>query len=100
MGRRREEHHRYIDITIVIQPEDGMYAAYCNELGTVSCGDTIDEAFRNILEAVELHLNALEDLGERPRFFRERGIKLKTAPRPRSVPRRNSLRYRGFFFSP
>ncbi len=85
---------RYIDLTFVISEEDGQYAAYCLELGTASCGDTLDEAVKNINDAVALDLNTLEDTGERARLFRERGIKIKVyrgakraVPVKRAVPR-------------
>lgn len=72
---------KYIEVTFIIEPADGQFAAHCQELGTASCGDTVEEAVANLREAVQLHLNALEELGERPRFFRERGI----APKSRHI---------------
>jgi predicted RNase H-like HicB family nuclease len=33
-----------------------MYVAKCSEVGTVSQGDTIDEAIANLKEATELYL--------------------------------------------
>ena len=67
---------QYILLTLEIKKEDGQYAAYCRELGTATCGDTLDEAQDNIVQAVILDLNTLEDIGERDRFFKERGIKV------------------------
>lgn len=67
---------QYILLTLEITKEDGQYAAYCRELGTATCGDTLDEAQANIVEAVMLDLNTLEEIGERARFFKERGIKV------------------------
>lgn len=69
---------KYIEVTFIIEPADGQYAAVCQELGTASCGDTVEEATQNLREAVALHLKALEELGERPRFFQERGITSKS----------------------
>ncbi len=68
---------RYITLTLVIKEADGQYAAYCTELGTASCGDTLDEAFENIKEAITVDLNALEEIGEREQFFNEHGIEIK-----------------------
>ena len=48
-------------LTQVVTEEDGQYVSHCPELGTVSCGSTIDEAFANLEEAIEVHLNALEE---------------------------------------
>jgi len=55
---------------------DSRWLAECRELGTASYGDTPEEARERIVEAIELHLNALERYGERERFFAERGIKM------------------------
>jgi predicted RNase H-like HicB family nuclease len=70
----------YIALTFKIIEEEGQYSVVCEELGTASCGDTIDEAMKNIREAVVVDLNALEQVGERNRFFRERGIRMHAQP--------------------
>ena len=54
-----------IQLTQVVEREGGQFAAHCPELGIASCGDTIEEAFANIHEAILLHLGMLEDLGDR-----------------------------------
>jgi len=77
------EGQKYIELTYVIAEEDGQFASHCEELGTASCGKTLDEALENLRDAVDLHLNTLEKLGERARFFRERNIRLKTYHKPR-----------------
>ena len=81
---------KYIIVTFRIYPEDDQFVSICEELGTASCGDTLDEASRNLEEAVLLDLNTLEDIGERERFFRERNIRLRSAPAKTSkVPSRS-----------
>jgi predicted RNase H-like HicB family nuclease len=42
--------------TAVIHLEDDLYVADCPEVGTVSQGQTVDEAIANLKEATELHL--------------------------------------------
>ena len=42
--------------TAIIQKEEDMYVASCPEVGTVSQGDTIEEALDNLREATELYL--------------------------------------------
>ncbi len=69
---------KYIMLTLSITEEDGQFAAYCKELGTASCGATLDEARVNILDAVELYLDTLDELGDRARIFRESGIRIRT----------------------
>ena len=74
-------------LTSVVEPEDAMFVSTCIELGTSSCGDTIQEAFENLEEAITVHLNALEEVGETERVFEERGIEILRAPIEETVPR-------------
>ena len=37
-----------IVLTELVEPDGDQFAAYCLELGTASCGDTIEEAFTNL----------------------------------------------------
>ena len=64
----------YILLTEVVEEDDGQFAAYCLELGTATCGDTIEEALSNLQEAIVVHLNALDEVGTRERVFKERNI--------------------------
>jgi predicted RNase H-like HicB family nuclease len=50
-------------LTAVIHKENGLFVADCPEVGTVSQGDTMDEAIENLKEATELYLEEfpLED---------------------------------------
>ena len=52
--------------TAVITKEDNWYVAHCVELGVVSQGKTIEEAQKNLKEAVELYVESFgtEDLPE------------------------------------
>jgi predicted RNase H-like HicB family nuclease len=43
-------------LTAVVHREDDLYVAACPEVGTVSQGETIDEAVNNLREATELYL--------------------------------------------
>ena len=43
-------------LTAVIQKEEDMYIAKCPEVGTVSQGESIEEAVENLKEATELYL--------------------------------------------
>jgi predicted RNase H-like HicB family nuclease len=42
--------------TAVIHKEDNLYVADCPEVGTVSQGNTVEEAIANLKEATELYL--------------------------------------------
>ena len=74
---------RIVTLHYVIFEADGQFAAECKELGTASCGDTVEEALSNIQEAVAVHLEALTSLGQLERVFREKGIIPQATPAQR-----------------
>jgi len=49
--------------TAVVWKETNDYVSKCPELGVASCGDSFDEAIRNLKEAVELYLENAKELG-------------------------------------
>ena len=70
---------RYVILTFIFKKEDRRWTALCKELGTSTFGHTAQEAINKIHEAVSLHLNTVEKIGERERFFREHKIKMYTS---------------------
>ncbi len=76
----------YISVTFEVTPEGRRYVSECKELGIASCGDDIQEAFDNILEASELTLNAWEEMGIRARKFSELGVRMKQFKRLKRKP--------------
>jgi predicted RNase H-like HicB family nuclease len=48
--------------TAVVWKEADVYVSKCSELGVASCGDSFDEAIRNLKEAVELYLENAKEL--------------------------------------
>jgi predicted RNase H-like HicB family nuclease len=44
-------------LTAVLHKEEDMYVAECPKIGTVSQGETIEEAINNLKEATELYLS-------------------------------------------
>jgi len=66
----------YIVLTYRFQKEGKRWVSYCDELGTAAFGRSLPESERRLEEAVWLHLNTLEDVGERGRFFKEHNIEL------------------------
>lgn len=66
---------RTVQLTVEVEKDDdGLYPARCVELGTVSCGDTLVEAMYNIVDAVQVHLDALSNAGQLMEVFEEKGI--------------------------
>lgn len=72
----------YVVLTLEFRNVGRRWTAHCKELGTATFGRSLPEADKRIKEAVFLHLNTLEDVGERARFFREHSIEFHRA-RPR-----------------
>jgi predicted RNase H-like HicB family nuclease len=66
----------YIRLTYEFYKENNKWVAICNELGTSTFGRSILDAERKLDEAVMLHLDTLEEVGERERFFQEHNISL------------------------
>ena len=72
----------YVVLTGIVEEEGSQFVSNCRELGTSSCGDTVNEAFENLGDAIEVHINALIETGELPRVFRERNIRIDLEPSP------------------
>lgn len=70
----RMEPEGYVVLTCQFQKEGRRWLARCEELGTSVFGRSLPEADRILNEAIWLHLNTLEDVGERERFFKEHNI--------------------------
>ena len=81
------EIHGYVLLNLAFQKEDDLWLGECLELGTATFGDTLEEAKDRLKETALLHLDTLEDVGERERFFKEHNIKFY----PRK-PRRHSFK--------
>ena len=70
----------YIILTPKVAKEEEQWTGECLELGTATYGDTLDEVQRELRELVMLHLNGLEDIKERERFFRDHNIPIYPTP--------------------
>lgn len=69
-------------LTGVAEEEEGLFVSCCRELGTASCGDTASEALENLGEAIEVHLNASQQVGELERVLHEKAIRILDQPGP------------------
>ncbi len=70
----------YVTLTGIVEKDDGQFVSYCRELGTSSCGDTVEEAFANLGDAIDVHIDALIETGELSKVFRERHIRIDIQP--------------------
>ena len=62
-----------ISFTGLVFKEKGMYVAYCPELDVSSCGYKIDEARKNLREAVDILLDETERMGTLEDILSEAG---------------------------
>lgn len=77
MGHRKS----FFLLTVYFEKEaHARWTAECKELGTATYADSLEQAKKEIEEAIELHLSTLEDVGERKNFFREHGIRVFHIP--------------------
>ena len=56
-----------------IKKEKEMYSAVCIEFDIASCGYTVEEAYKNVIEAVTIHLNDAQELGTLGELLEEAG---------------------------
>src|SRR5262245_2282492 len=68
---------RYIQLTARVDPgedDEGGFVVTCPELAIASQGETIDEALKNIQEAIAVFLEGLQALGDLQRYLVDRGL--------------------------
>jgi len=75
----------YVILTLEFHKEGRKWTAYCKELGTATFGYSLIDAEEKIKEAVSLHLDTLEDVGERENFFKKHRIKYHSTRPPNNV---------------
>lgn len=56
-------------LTAILHREDDVYVAECPEVGTVSQGETVEEALANLREATELFLEESPQPRPSPRLL-------------------------------
>jgi hypothetical protein len=76
----------FVILTLRFWQEDRRWVGECAELGTSTYGRTLRQAHDELKELVLLHLNSLEQVGEREHFFRKHNIKFYTDTTPTEVP--------------
>ena len=65
---------RHIEFTSLIFKEGETFVSYCPELRVASCGDTIEETRRRLLEAVRLFLEESQRMGTLQDILHEEGF--------------------------
>ena len=83
---------KYVVLTLRFEREGDVWAGDCMELGTSAFADTLEACEGELRELTAEHLSVLEEIGERPAFFEEWGITLRSAP---DTPRQFTIRGSG-----
>ncbi|MBS3175994.1 type II toxin-antitoxin system HicB family antitoxin [Candidatus Woesearchaeota archaeon] len=62
-------------LTVVVKKEDGGYSAWCPELDVASQGSSVEDAKKNLKEAVELHVETMIKNGDLDLLLEKLGLK-------------------------
>lgn len=65
-----------IRITEEIWKEGNMYVSYCPELDVVSCGENVQQAKENLLEAIMINIEETKKMGTFEKFIDECGLEI------------------------
>jgi len=65
---------RKIKLTEEIWKEGNMFVSYCPELDVASCGETVEQAKKNLLETVEINIEETKKMGTFQEFLNETGF--------------------------
>ena len=63
-----------IRLTEEIWKEGNMYVSYCPELDITSCGESVEQAKKNLKEAIFININETKKMGTFDRFLQEAGF--------------------------
>ncbi len=56
-------------LTEELWKEGNMFVSYCPELDIPSCGETVDQAKRNLREAIQINLEEAREMGTLDRLL-------------------------------
>lgn len=65
---------RYVKVSGIVRREGRYYTAWCPELDVSTFGESVDEAYRNLGDAVQLYLDTIEGMGEAEAILTARGL--------------------------
>jgi predicted RNase H-like HicB family nuclease len=61
-------------LTEELWKEGNMYVSYCPELDIASCGESVEQAKKNLKEAILINLEETQKMGTLDKFLREAGF--------------------------
>ncbi len=63
-----------LKVTEEIWKEGGMYVSYCPELDVASCGESAEQAKKNLREAILITIEETQKIGTFDQFIQEAGF--------------------------
>jgi predicted RNase H-like HicB family nuclease len=63
-----------LKLTEELWKEGSMYVSYCPELDIASCGETVDQAKKNLKEVILINLEESKKLGSLDKLLQEAGF--------------------------
>ena len=63
-----------LKLTEELWKEGNMYVSYCPELDIASCGETVDQAKKNLKEVILINLEEAQKLGTLGELLQEAGL--------------------------
>lgn len=63
-----------LKLTEELWKEGNMYVSYCPELDIASCGETVDQAKKNLCEVILINLEEAQKLGTLDDLLQEAGL--------------------------
>jgi predicted RNase H-like HicB family nuclease len=63
-----------LKLTEELWKEGNMYVSYCPELDIASCGETIDQAKKNLGEVIQINLEEAQKMGTLENLLQEAGF--------------------------
>jgi predicted RNase H-like HicB family nuclease len=63
-----------LKLTEELWKEGNMYVSYCPELDIASCGETVDQAKKNLKEVILINLEEAQKLGTLDDLLQEAGL--------------------------
>ena len=61
-------------LTEEIWKEGNMYVSYCPELDISSCGESVEQAKRNLVETIHINIEETKNMGTFNQFLEECGF--------------------------
>jgi predicted RNase H-like HicB family nuclease len=63
-----------LKLTEELWREGNMYVSFCPELEIASCGETVAQAKKNLIEVIQINLEEAKKIGTLPDLLREAGL--------------------------